>query len=1453
MIKLIINYGGVDHDYTRWLDFSSVSITEQINVPSQMTFKLSGWGGAWVVPPVRGYVRLVATKVKRALFSGFIAAAPNVKYRGLGTQGNSASNDIQLPMNQILDYEFISTSDEYLLNIKSVPFIPAFINQTQGSILKQLADILCPDYFDTSMIQDGDLVAYYAYNPSQSWSQIAKEFGDPSRYRYHARDKQLVYAPYGDYLLGIDYDELKGQGTFDPKALNTTVLSVPVVNDVTVVGAAEAGNNREDYFIGDGFTTNFPLLHHVFEGSSTVLLQDDWTGQSLNTQNWYAEDPGGQFDYSAGALNVVSGFALELGMSFISANNGIELAGGIDLEHGEFVFNDYSTGWIGAVYEQADFGASGLICGFNISSPAGVVLSASGASGVVMQPMWGASAVGPPIVSQSNHSYVLQTIFTAPAYSRWTQTYRTVSGNEYGAAETSVNGNVTFIIQDTDIGAATGVFYQPKVTKTSINGVTLPAFAAYALINNQELNLTLNYTLLAQLPRQNLYCNVGPCGLFVPTGLILPMLPPGSGGFIGGVEPWPDAASGNIFFPPAGLQGWVQEVVGNGFENQTAQISSGQGTDELSFYIQTCPAAGTPIRLQSFESQAAMSRIKATGSIIDEAWAAGDDGLRSAIVSNLSPLPRTSEDCDNAALAFLTDRVNTFYNGSYTCTDYFLDQSTADIQYWPTCGRYLNINSPARGLHNQESLVTAVGIKILDGVTERLQFAIQFGADLNLEKTLFNFVDSQQPSVLTNQDKANQPSPRIAVPVGGVNYLQNQYLPDLNNVQAFWITDDFVFIAVLDDYTGNIEVRVTDANFGTGDTESGWIGTFYVVGGPSGTYIPQFSGQSNVDALIANLNNTVPISYGGGPDQINPEGYNSTFSTAIGTLYSGGREVPPVPPAGGVPSAPAPNGFILSRQQFDQAWYMRPTATGGMTSRRSKVIRVRYPRKPSPPLVVSQTSNFLQLNFNGDIRSIFGLEVRVPVWVGWNAVPGFPTAHAFPIYEDRVIIQKPVTSYGDLNIDLTQTANQYYNSQIVPTIIPMVPPESGTVQNRVFKVRFFNHQWSYSDEVVVTITPPGKPNLELGYRFGQALDIMSDLDTARNDISTQRFQVARSLSFQPISMIVDTQLNSQAANWTINVPATGDLYVRSYRADLISSGQWSDPLHVPQGDLIASDYLAAQGSAPPVVTSGSGSIITYFSADSVITVNVATFDVVYPNGQIIPVPPAGGTYGVTLDTGLPLVNASGYQFYFSMQSAAFVVPSVFIDGPYQNPSISALVAQQSDGRLPLTNGSLTFFCSSASSGGSGGGGGGSYSGGAQCGVASSLIEMADGSQQTLLDLEAGQFVRSMDGHEQVMLKKRVDNIEVWTVTTNTGRKTRVGTAHTFVTEEGGFVTLFELLDLYKFERTLPKIRTAAGIEEITIIDEGALDTVYFLKLGGPSHVYVLDGFYNHNLIVKDLP
>ncbi len=1072
-IRLYITVGGQQADYTKYLDQSTVVITEQINYPTTCTFSITPSDGTFVAPIQMAYVQLWSMRWQRSLFTGYISSEPVRNYLGLsmyaptpntagpaftvnalqltawmqrttgqtlakpdawcfgmnvlipgtctglsvpiliqlgmtpngsnrdnlpltdaqtflnvinanappmfagGQVGPSLQNEAALGKRQLFRYDVSATSDDYLLNTKAIQFIPSYINRSQGDIISGIANVLCPGFFDTSSVASGDLVPYYAYDPTQSWAELVKTLADGSRYRYKVRDKKIYYEPYADQPLGVTYDEIRNpDSTFDPTALQTTVMTVPIVNDVTIIGQVEAGNNHEDYFIGDGFTGNFGLRHKVFHGSSVILNQDSWSETEFDLSSWYVNDPGDNYTL-AGALNAITAasaaFPTYGGItgSYIQLINGVELAGGLDLQHGELTFEDYCQGVIGGLYTDESFSNDAFVCGFVVSSPNGVVTSASGASGVVIQPTFGTSGIGPGIVSKINHTYVLQTLVHAPQYTRYNQTYRTLDGEEYGGLSVvPLSGSVTFNISEYDIAAATGFYYQPNVYQFTIQDVDLPPFALYAILNNLQLNLTTVNSLVQAMPLGGLTAYLGPSGLYQPSGLILPMLPPDSGDYIGPVQPWPGMAPSAIFLPPMPLaSGHTVLVLGNGYDvNIAAQISQGNSADTLAFYSATLPAAGTPIRFQSWEAQAAVSRIQDPQSITNQAFIVGDDGIRSAIVSNLSPLPRTSEDCDNAAIAFIQDRVGVFWNGTYSITSFNFQGETSDEQFWPTVGRFLNVNAPRREIYDEQFLISGLTIKILDAASEVLLYQFQFGADLHLEKLLANFVDIiYAPSILTPSDQANPPNPRY------VQQIDNSLLPDLRNVQVVRITDTAITVYVFDNYNGAIEIRKQDTGWGTGAKSFNYITTVV------------------------------------------------------------GRQ------------------FTLPRLQFEQSWYLRPIAYNEfdqpILSRRSKVLRVYYPLKPSPPLfvystqieaptapgVVTQTLEF-QLDYNGDQRSIYGLEVRAA--------------------DDKtILVQKPVASYADLFVDLSQT--------------PFLTLTGGLANNYNLVARFFNQQWSMSDRLLL--------------------------------------------------------------------------------------------------------------------------------------------------------------------------------------------------------------------------------------------------------------------------------------------------------------------------------------------------------------------------------------------------
>ena len=1090
MIKLLITVGGQTQDYTQFLLQSSVQIIEQINIPAQMTFSLTPTGYQFAVPPQRAYVTLTSTNTGRSLFTGFISAAPVCTYlakAGIVTGG------------QLFQYDITATSDEYLLNVKAVPFIPAYVNQTQGDILTSLANTLCPGFFDCSMVASGDIVPYLEYDPTVSWAELAKKFGDGSRYRYKARDKQITYQPYGDQPLGIYYDEAtQKQSQFSPKDLTTTVLAVPVVNDVTIIGDVEAGNNHEDYFLGDGFTANFPLLHKVFMGAETLLLQEAWTSNQLNTQQWYLQDPGVNFDFSAGALNVTDTLAspFALGQSYLLMQNGFELAGGIDTQVGECIFADYCQGVLGGIYADSTLGAGSLLAGFMISSPSGVVTSASGAAGVVKQPWCSGQPVGPPVVSRINHTYVLQMVIHAPKYTRYNTIYRTIEGEAYGGATGSMQANITFAIQDYDIQAATGFFYSPVVIQNSIENVVVPPFCDYALVNNQKLNVSITNTTVALMPLGGLNALVGPSGLFQPTGLILPMLPANSGGFIGAVEPWPSAASASILLPPGQLSTEQQVLVmGNGFELQAAQITAGNSADTLAFYAQSEPAAGTPVRFQSWEAQAAISRLQATGSIAQEAYVVGDDGIRSAIVNTLNPLPRTSEDCDNAALAYLQDRTGVFYNGSYTCTSLFFQNLLADQQYWPTVGRFLNVNAPRRGITQQKFLVTQLTVSLLDMKTELIQYQIQFGADLYLEKVLTNFVDLLPTNVLTPSDTVKPPNPRLT------QNVDNTFLPDLSNVQVDLgsINGTLATVNVFDNWYGPIEIRTLDTNWGRGFT-SDLVG---VVFGPSFVL-----NRRQYDQLWYLRPVGVPTVIVNGIQEM--AGLSTVTQTIDAWLYWF-EQVTGIfvttSQAGALEAwvGVGVNGSTsVTLQVFLNGIVAVGIYTDLTTSRRSKVLRIRWPMQPSSPLFVSQNGSVLQFNFNGDQRNIYGIELRALTASG-----------------TLVCFQKPVASYNDMMLDVSQ-------SPLIANV------DAYYADTWSFNCYFFNAGWQYS-------VPTSLLGLSTAGAFGGQLTLT--VDGTLGIASNQSPIMSLSSSATPSAVRVFLKQAPLGASLILNLLQGGNLWM----------------------------------------------------------------------------------------------------------------------------------------------------------------------------------------------------------------------------------------------------------------------------------------------------------------------
>lgn len=898
-----LSIGQASIDITRYVADGSLTIEDSINVPTLTSFQLAAYDSAFVVPKRSSYIQIVSEIYApnggfgsgKILATGFITNTPERQYQGL-------SEKIGKYGYQLYNYNCNVTSDEWLLNCKTVSYIPAFVNQTDSQILAQIAEVLAPGFFDTSLMASGTLVPYYQYDPTQTWSDIAKSFADANRYHYKVINRQIIYQPFGDQPLGIAFDDVTmKESQLNPYELTTGVLTVPPVNDCIVIGATEPQTNVDSYFVGDGFTSNFQLRHQVFQGTTSNLLQDDWTESTFNSGTWTVNDPQGVFDLvdsdgnAIGALNIIQkgspGVYLPIeDATFIQSTNGLELGGGINLQHCQLTIDDDCNGVIGGVYSTSLFTPGNCLCGFGVTGTATRV-TASGAAGVVIQPIYNGQYIGPKIVSQVNHQYVLQTWIGAQAKNRFTRPFTNLTRTAtFGDEDLTSFGTITWVVTDIDLGNFVveesnplfGLFPAappPLVTKFSVSGANLPPFGLYCLANGIDLNVSINYTQLALPPQGFLTVQ----SLTGASGTNLPVYPPN-------IAP-PGTLDRYI------LHGPVVYQLGFGMINQTAQVSAQGEAFALSFYTDDIPGVGARIRFQSWAAGQSIARVIDPIAIANEASVSGDNGVRSAIMTNLQPPPRTSDECEAAAGAAILDREFPQFQGTYTVEVVpfkYENQFSPSVYQYPWSGRFLWINSPVRGVSGQNFFATSVRTQVVELKQEVMVFSVDYGTDLYLERLLPSFLEREQ-NLLTPNQTVPAPNP-VTLP-----QVLNAHLPTLDDAQV---------VAIVNSLSGN---------FITVD-----------LGAPPASAVE-----------VRNVDN----------------GWGAANQGRIGLFTS--------------------QVFTLPRTNRDQTWYLR-TINGGIFSRFSKELRVVYPLIPSPPAFKSFTSSDLVLDLNGDVRDIYGVELRLP-------------------------------------------------------------------------------------------------------------------------------------------------------------------------------------------------------------------------------------------------------------------------------------------------------------------------------------------------------------------------------------------------------------------------------------------------------------------------------------------
>ncbi|HLX83329.1 MAG TPA: hypothetical protein VKR59_05505 [Terriglobales bacterium] len=638
-------------------------------------------------------------------------------------------------------YEVVALSDVMILDQKAPPPHPPFVERNAGDAFAQLTAEALPGWFDVTGVQAADPIPYYGVDPAKKWTASAAEIALAARCSYRDDDSKLFFTPLGTNVYVLSESDT----SFSPSDLQLQSVN-RLINDLTILGPLEPSAHVTDYFVGDGTTTKFYMSQKPFTRSSQVALYNRTILNEIYTEldptHWTVTDPLGVITVSNGQLQVAGGTGID-GQTLLDFVEQIELGGATVLEHGDVVFNAASDGVIGGLYARA-VSIAGCVAGFRIT-PAG--------SNCSIQALVAGSLTGTVLSTQPGHHYVFTTLLYPTEVYRTQQVYHSslhTSGSPRGGAPVACDVRVVLRVHDID---PTNPATQVAPATILYDGVAsnAPGFCTYALINAGNIQCSLAFTFI-----------------WLPVDAVVRSTLPG--------------------------ENPVTVLVGSLLDGAACQVST---TPDLQFYPEYIPAPNELIQV-SYRGQG-----HAAARVIDSATIAahqhgGDDGVRGSVRGIGVPTPRTSADCEIAALALLDD-ASQGWAGEYQVWSQFLPGGAADI--FPGDG--LAVNVPSR-VAEFTAIVREVDVVILDIAGENSRYTLRF-------------VDAGDPSLDFEFVTALVKQKQALIPID-VTEVGNTYLADLTDAQITSVTSTTVTIDV--GFTpvagGGIEVRYSDSGWGIG-------------------------------------------------------------------------------------------------------------------------------------------------------------------------------------------------------------------------------------------------------------------------------------------------------------------------------------------------------------------------------------------------------------------------------------------------------------------------------------------------------------------------------------------------------------------------------------------------------------------------------------------------------------
>lgn len=636
-------------------------------------------------------------------------------------------------------YDLHALSDAMLLDHRAPPPAPAFVARSVGSAFSQLTLDAMPGWFDLAGVEAGDPLPYFIVDPSKSWAISAAEIAMAGRCSYRDENGKMFFTA----LAHTTYTLAEGDAAFSPADLQLESVN-RLVNDLTVVGDLEPAAHVKDYFMGDGYTTTFYMSEIPFTRSKRTILNEEYT--ELDPTRWLVSDPQNALSVNNGQLHAAGGTGQD-GQTRLDFVEQVELGGATVLVHGDVVFNAASAGVIGGLY------VGGVTIGHCL---AGFRVAPAGANSSI-QALVSGLPVGTPVATQGGHHYVFTTYLYPVEIYRMGQVYHS-SAHPSGSAQggRAVASDVRVVLQVQDIDSANPAT-QVEPATVLYDGVisNAPGYCSYALINATSLQCSITFTYL----------------YLATDALVRTRMDGGSP---------------------------VTRQAGSLISGAECRVS---GTPALQFYPEYIPARNEAIQVTYRSRGRAMARVVNSASILAHHNGA-DDGVRGGVRDIAIPSPRTSTDCEIAALALLDD-AGQGWKGEYRAWSKSLPGGAADI--FPGDGLAVNVQSRAASFL---AIVREADLAVLDLAGETVRYTLKF-VDVGDPKLDFEFATAlgKEGRVLTPVD----------VTEIGTTYLSDLANAEVTNITSTTVTIDAGFTPAAG---GGIEVRYSDTAWGPGNNRN---------------------------------------------------------------------------------------------------------------------------------------------------------------------------------------------------------------------------------------------------------------------------------------------------------------------------------------------------------------------------------------------------------------------------------------------------------------------------------------------------------------------------------------------------------------------------------------------------------------------------------------------------------